>query len=484
MQKKQKTILIITIILTCLIGFSVYYLFNRPEKSGSETSEGTTGYPSFEGPGISSPSQTEPGTSSSTPSIPEEEISKFYQLTDFPIAGATFLLEKRFINYDEPPREIRETIDKNTIAGRKEIQKILNETLSINPPLVIDGVFGPAFKKAVENFQKLNDLPVTGEIDDTTAPHFYTIKTEEREDYEIIPTVRYTERRNGHIYRKFLDNKVEEKISNATIPSIYDAYFNKEGNSVIYRYLSSDNQINSFMATMGKSKGEYLPVGVTDISVSEDGTQAFYLVENNNAVIGFIKDFKNGQKTQIFNSPFTEWLSDWDNNNVYLTTKASFLAEGSTYLLNPKTKSFSKVFGNVWGLTSKPSSDGSRLLYSYATESGPKLAVFNTKDKITTELDLYGLAEKCIWSKDNISVYCALPNTIYGNQYPDVWYQGLVSFDDLFAKINTETMSKRTIADSRDEVSIDAINLFLDNEEDMLFFTNKKDSTLWSLNLN
>jgi len=45
-------------------------------------------------------------------------------------------------------------------------------------------------------------------------------------------------------------------------------------------------------------------------------------------------------------------------------------------------------------------------------------------------------------------------------------------------------MSKRTIADSRDEVSIDAINLFLDNEEDMLFFTNKKDSTLWSLNLN
>jgi peptidoglycan hydrolase-like protein with peptidoglycan-binding domain len=485
MSKKQKIILIVTIIITGLIILGVYLWLNKKDKS-PETGETTPSeYPSFENTDILDHNQTEPkpGESTST-STGKEDTSRFYQLTTFPIAGATFVLEKRPINYDEPAKEIRTTIDATTISGRKEIQKILNETLSITPPLVLDGAFGPAVKKAIENFQKLNDLPVTGIIDETTAPHFYKTSIEERENYEIVPSVRYSEKKNGHIYKKYLDNKTEEKISNSTIPSIYDAYFNQAGDTVIYRYLSADNQINSFMATMGKSKGEYLPVGVTDISVSGDKKQAFYLTESNNAIIGNIKNFETGQKTQIFNSPFTEWLSDWDNKqNVYLTTKASFLAEGSTYIINTKTKSFSKVFGNIYGLTSKPSPDGSSVLYSYSSEKGPKLAIFNVKDKTTTELDVFGLSEKCVWSKDSTYIYCALPNTISGNQYPDVWYQGKVSFDDMFVKINTKNVSKRVIANSTDETPIDAINPFLDNQEETMFFTNKKDSTLWSLDL-
>lgn len=486
MQKKQKIILIITILTTCLIILGVYLWFNKKsEVPEIENKTGDSSYPTFDNSGILNQDQTETKNNENTnPNETEKEVSKFYQITNLPIAGAMFLLEKRPINYDEPAREIRTTIDATTVLGRKEIQKILNETLSIKPPLTLDGVFGPAFKKAIENFQKLNDLPITGEIDETTAPHFYKTSIEERENYEIVPSVRYSEKKNGHIYKKYLDNKVEEKISNSTIPSIYDAYFNQTGNTIIYRYLSTDNQISSFMATMGKSKGEYLPSGVTDISLSRDGKKAFYLVESNNAVIGMLKDFETGQKTQIFNSPFTEWLSDWDsNNNVYLTTKPSFLAEGSTYTLNTKTKTFSKVFGNVFGLTSKPNNNGSLIIYSYSSDKGPKLAVFNTKNKTTTELDVYGLPEKCVWSKDNISVYCALPNSISGNQYPDVWYKGLVSFSDMFVKIDTGDATKSIIANSIDETPIDGVNLFLDNKEETLFFINKKDSTLWSLGL-
>jgi peptidoglycan hydrolase-like protein with peptidoglycan-binding domain len=486
MQKKQKTILIITIVITCLIILGIYLWFNKKgSKPETENNTGGSNYPSFENSDILNQDKNGTvNTGKTNPNKTEEKTSKFYQITNLPVAGAMFLLEKRPISYDEPAKEIRTTIDATTILGRKEIQKILNETLSIKPPLTLDGVFGPAVKKAIENFQKLNDLPVTGEIDETTAPHFYKTSVEERENYEIVPSVRYSEKKNGHIYKKYLDNKVEEKISNSTIPSIYDAYFNQTGNTIIYRYLSSDNQINSFMATMGKSKGEYLPSGVTDISISRDAKKAFYLVESNNAVIGMLKDFETGLRTQIFNSPFTEWLSDWDdNNNVYLTTKPSFLAEGSTYMLNTKTKTFSKVFGNIFGLTSKPNNSGSLIIYSYSSDKGPKLAVFDTKNKTTTELDVYGLPEKCVWSKNNISVYCALPNSISGNQYPDIWYKGLVSFNDMFVEIDASNATKSIIANSTDETAVDGISLFLDDQEETLFFINKKDSTLWSLDL-
>ena len=111
------------------------------------------------------------------------------------------------------------------------------------------------------------------------------------------------------------------------------------------------------------------------------------------------------------------------------------------------------------------------------------MKIFSISKNESTNLNTYGLPEKCVWSNDNINVYCAVPNTVVGNQYPDVWYQGLVSFDDYFVKINTRTGNKITIANSANETPVDGTHLFLDNDEKTLFFINKKDSTLWSLNI-
>lgn len=472
--------------MTVLLGLGVYILVNKPPlKERGEKEE--VSYPSFTETGeIVPPDTDKKPVLPPTTKDPEEEKERpvFFQLSSFPIAGATFLLERRPIEYNDPPREIKTALDPSTESGRKEIQKKLNEFLFLDPPLIVDGSFGSSVKKAIEDFQKINNLSVTGQIDEETSPFFFKTTTEEREMFEIVPAVRYVEKRNGHIYRKYLDNMEEQKISNSTTPPINDAHFNQTGDTVVYRYLSTTNQISSFIGTMGRSKGEYLPTGVVDISLPNDNSRLFYLVKNNNSIIGYTKKFEDTQKTQVFSSPFTEWLSAWDNNeNVYLTSKASFFAEGSTYVLNTRNKKFTKLFGNILGLTSNPSPDGSRVLYSYSTNQGPKLGIFNNKDKSKTELDVFGLAEKCIWSNDNIYLYCALPNKISGIIYPDIWYQGKISFDDIFVEINTDFLSKRVIANSTDHTPIDAVDLFLDNEEMVLFMTNKKDSLFWGLNL-
>lgn len=497
MTKKRITIFIVTFIITGIVVLGFYFWLTKDKKT-TETGE-IPWYQNFNpfGSGANiDPTTglpTEPVTGE-TPSPITTPTSRFYQITDFAVAGATFLEDIRPIVVDPNevnpgPQEIEVPININTVEGRKEAQTILNEELSLNPPLPVLGNFGRLTEQAIKDFQELKNIPQTGIIDTLTSPYFtktqIITKETPRNLTEIAPSVRYVERMNGHIYKMFIDNKAREKISNSTIPAIYEAFFGNEADTVVYRYLSNDRVINSYLATIGQAKGEFLPQNISDFSVSPDKSKFFYLTKNTDGVTGILGDFNNSTKRQsIFSSALSEWLSEWDNNqNLYLTTKASYVFPGSIYSLNTTNKTLTKIYGGKNGLTTKINPGGTAVLFSYATETGPALGIYNILSNTDRNLNTYGLAEKCIWSTDNIHIYCGVPNVIIGNQYPDSWYQGLVSFDDYFVRINTATGSKITYANSMNETPVDAINLFLDKDEDTLFFINKKDSTLWSLSL-
>ncbi|MES2930612.1 MAG: hypothetical protein V4665_02410 [Patescibacteria group bacterium] len=301
--------------------------------------------------------------------------------------------------------------------------------------------------------------------------------------FETVPSLRYVEKATGHIYQMYLDTKVEGKVSNSTIPSIYEAVFDATARTVVYRYLASDNKtIRSFIATLGQQQGEFLPDNITDISLSGDKTKFFYLAEGSSFVTGTTRAFSETKKTQVFSSSFTEWLSQWaSNQKIYLTTKPAATVEGVIYSMNTSDGALTKILGGVKGLTTLANKDGSVILYSESGGLGPSLNVFDVKTHTSRSLSLYGLPEKCIWMNDNVNLYCAIPASITGSQYPDSWYQGLVSFTDRIIKINTSTLSTFTVADSSIYMPVDATRLFTNKAESLLFFTNKKDSTLWSL---
>ena len=497
MPKKTIIIFITTFIIVGAIVFGVYLYLNRNTTTPAGTA--TPWYQSFNpfGAGNNTPTTTPADTTSDTTQTPTGEVnlqtSKLHQITDFAIAGATFLEDTRPIanntDVNPQPEPTKTIISPDTVAGRKDIQIFLNNALSLNPPLTVDGNFGKKVTKAIKDFQTANNLTVTGLVDPETAPYFTKITKlatlGATSQFEQSPSIRFVERMNGHIYKMLLDTKIKEKISNSTIPSIYEALFDSTGNTVVYRYLSEDKTISSFLATLGAPNGEFLPQNIPNMSVSQDKTKFFYLMENNDGVTGYTGLFGDTKRNIVFNHPFTEWLSSWDaNQNIYLTTKPSYVTTGSIFALNTTSKTIYKIFGDVIGLTTLINPQGSNILYSTSTSTGPKLGVFSIKDHKTKDLDTYGLPEKCVWSNDNINIYCAAPNTIVGNEYPDVWYQGLVSFDDFFVKINTITGEKVTLANSINGTRVDGTYLFLDKTENNLFFTNKKDSTLWSLDIN
>jgi len=157
-------------------------------------------------------------------------------------------------------------------------------------------------------------------------------------NYEYIPTLRYVQKSNGHIYDTEVTNKNSKKISNTTIPGVQEAFFNKDANTVIYRYLSFDNKnIESFIATLGKTHGEFLPENIQNVVLNKDKNKFFILLKNKTGSVGYSRSFEPSIKSEIFSSSFSEWIPQWvSDENIYLTTKASYSFKGGLFNFNTK----------------------------------------------------------------------------------------------------------------------------------------------------
>ena len=146
-----------------------------------------------------------------------------------------------------------------------------------------------------------------------------------------------------------------------------------------------------------------------------------------------------------------------------------------------------KIVGGGKGLTGKLSKDGLRLIYSSVVQNNVKTFFLDTKDPSPQEVLFRTLADKCLWGtlRKN-ELYCAVPSEFPSATYPDDWYSGKVSFADQIWHLDTLTGEVHLLANLFDvsRQAIDAVDLTLDPKENFLYFINKRDLTLWSLDLN
>lgn len=314
---------------------------------------------------------------------------------------------------------------------------------------------------------------------------------------EFIPNLRYVDRATGNIFETFADKIQEQKFSSTTIPQIYEAFFGNNGESVLMRFLKSDNRtIETFVGilpkeylganinTINQIKGSFLPENIKDVSLSPGASSIFYLFTSGDSMVGTTMNLATNQKNQIFTSPFTEWLSQWPSAGVInLTTKPASGISGYIYTLNPNTKSLTSVFGKINGLTTLTSPNGKLILYGNDNLS---LNIYHTDTKVSDLVGVRTMPEKCVWSGTGDSLYCAVPKSIDTGAYPDSWYQGEVSFNDQIWKVDIKTGNTTMLIDPTtvgNGEEIDGTKLALDAGENYLFFVNKKDSYLWELAL-
>ena len=114
------------------------------------------------------------------------------------------------------------------------------------------------------------------------------------------------------------------------------------------------------------------------------------------------------------------------------------------------------------------------------------MSVFDIKNNKVTDLPLWALTEKCIWSEKNSSIiYCGVSSFIPRGDDLDAWYKGLTSFSDSVWMIDIETQTATVLVDPTEKAGeeFDLIKPVLSPDEEYLLFINKRDSTLWQLKL-
>lgn len=361
--------------------------------------------------------------------------------------------------------------------------------------------YGIYAKEIFKELPPVEPAPVTPAIETTTTKNT-KVKKEVKPiapATEFVNTLRYVEKETGNIYQTDIEQIAERKYTNTIVPKIHEAFFGKNALSIVMRYLNtSDNTIQSFNGLLpveilgGDStqtmeiKGSFLPEDITYMTTSPDHSKIFYLFNVNNASVGVIAGILGDKKTQIFNSSYTEWISQWPNDKeITLTTKSSASVPGYMYALDPDKKILNKVLGGINGLTTLTSPSGKDVLYNISKNGSISLNIHNIDSGNSILLGVKTLPEKCVWTKSGSYIYCAIPKSITTNDYPDAWYKGLVSFGDEIWKIDTQNGAANKIADPLEIAGedVDATTISLNDNEDYLFFINKKDSYLWELNL-
>jgi len=182
-------------------------------------------------------------------------------------------------------------------------------------------------------------------------------------------------------------------------------------------------------------------------------------------------------------------IVEWPKGSeIFLREKPSGLVTSSLHSLNTLTKAFTKIIPNIYGFSVKWSLDDSKILYSKTNTKGKNISlnIVNRNGSNEQALGISTLVEKCTWSQDPRIIYCAIPKNIdEANILPDDFYKGSFVANDEFWKINIETEKKEKILDDSQMTELyNATELFLSPNEDYLFFINKNNGLLYSIELN
>jgi hypothetical protein len=299
--------------------------------------------------------------------------------------------------------------------------------------------------------------------------------------------VRFVERATGHVIESKMSNLEKTRISNITVPKVYESFLNSKGTEFITKTLSGETISTEYRkvstSTTPTTEITFSYPSNTDILITK-GDSVFYTTKTTTGSVGFLTTFDNKKPVQLFSTPLREINASWSGGNTLeIFSKPHSQYGGISFVVDIKNKTINESLSGIRGLSTNPNMDGTYTLYN-TNINDLSLGAKKGKTNIVSQISIKTLPEKCVWSKKNTKVaYCAVPSYFDRSGYPEDWYKGNKSSNDDFWSINVETGEEsviyRPINDGKE--APDAINLSLNEKENYLFFTNKRDLSLWGL---
>ncbi len=402
------------------------------------------------------------------------------------ISVAVFALVGWYLFMGDPKTPTAEII-RNILPFGKGDDTNLQPTTNNQQPITGEGANQlDEFAGPTQDLFRISDTPVAGSV--------VFIKNGK-------PIVRYVDRATGHIYDVTLPTNASStsldkvKVSNNTLPKIYEAYFRSDGNAVLLRSLKddSDTVVNltlTLTAPKATSTDNLYTVSSTlirgDISTLAVGPSNtfYYALRDTSSVVS--SAFNGTGVKNLFSSPFTDWRLASALNSLIVYTKASTNVAGYAYAVNTSNGVLTKILGPLNGLVAVPDTSNNKVLYSYTESGETKLFVKNIKSKVLSEILPRTLAEKCIWGIKKVNLlFCGVPIDDVDAGEPDNWYRGVTHFSDRIWLFDTNADIAQVLIEPKQSFGID-IDMFepkLSPNEDYLIFVNKNDLTLWAVRL-
>ena len=224
---------------------------------------------------------------------------------------------------------------------------------------------------------------------------------------------------------------------------------------------------------------------------SQSGEFILYQYKNDTGEYTLDKALPNGTSFQTLTSlgridHFIEAIPQ--SNRISFWTRPTGLETTIFESINENGGDKKLLLENRYGADYLWSPNGKRVLMSTVSKRGASdvtLSLINENGGELTNLAIPTLIGKTVWSKDNKTIYYALPGNIPSESVlPNDYYQRPIYSEDTFWKIDTETGQKTRLLEL-DEANkaLDSSNLFLSPKEDYLFFTDRKTNRLYRIEL-
>lgn len=362
----------------------------------------------------------------------------------------------------------------NNTGGQEE-----NQDTEENPQEVGDG--GPA--------------PTVREISSSATAGFIVIN-----DRSKGQVVHFIESGTGNTWSAPLEILSKSRTTNTTIPKVREAFWVRDGKTVIARFLDENGlNIKTFsgkptstttdlgVVSEGSLQGKFLEDNIVEVALGPRPDKIFYLINEGGGAEGIVSNVDGSLGVRIFSSLIREWIPQWvGETSVYLTTKASYAYAGQLTRVNSGNGLRLNILSGIVGLTTNVNPGNTDLLYSEGGVNNVDLYKYNISSRTSQRVSLSTLPEKCAWDlTDEEIIYCGIPRRIPSGEYPDSWYKGVVSFNDELWKINTETSEVNLITDFENVTTkeMDIIKPQVSSDGKFFVFINKGDLSLWSVRL-
>lgn len=301
-------------------------------------------------------------------------------------------------------------------------------------------------------------------------------------------TVKYYAKSNGNVIESDFIGGNLKKVSSVTLNNLLKVLWSPDKEKIIGIFADGTKTKKNFY-DYNSGQTALLNSNIGYVAWSPDSKKIAYQYTDPNQEQSNISTSNpdgTGYKN-IFKTRLEGLVVDWPTKEkISIRLPASGLAQGILYTINSDSGDFNKVLSDIFGLNIKWSLNGEKVLFSFTDSQGkdPQIKLADSTGTKIKSLELAGIVDKCVWSKDNKTIYCALPQEISGNAvWPDDYYKKRVILADDFYKIDLETGSKTKVLGSSSEFSYDALELLLSPKEDYLFFVNQYNGLLYSLKL-